>query len=90
MKPPVTCHLTEASSRERVAGVNSGGEGGGMFLGGNPVVRRGSGGLMGGEEAIRKARLRRGSGHRSARAVPQPPDVRSVGPATALWRRLAA
>ena len=88
MKPPVTCHLTEASSRERVAGVNSGGEGGGMFSGGHPVVRRGSGGLMGGEEAIRKARLRWGSGHRSA--VPQPPDVRSVGPATALWRRLAA
>ena len=36
------------------------------------------------------ARLRRGSGHRSALAVPRPLDVCSGGHATALWRGLAS
>ena len=35
-------------------------------------------------------RLRRGSGHRSAQAVPRSLDVRSGGHATALWRGLAS
>ena len=38
------------------------------------------------EGAIRTARPRREPGHRSAQAVPRPPDDRSDGHATVLWR----
>ena len=41
------------------------------------------------EGVIRTARMRREPDHRSAQAVPRPPDDRSCGHAMALWRGLA-
>ena len=60
-----------------------GGTGGGE----QPAVRRGSGVLMRGEGAIRMSRLRQGSGHWSAQAVPRPPDVCSGGSRTGTVAR---